>query len=78
MRGRPAGSLVWLRRFEWKGDDRPALGMYLVTDAGSGYHLIGIEETSDPCRFHFLCEKVEPVDIPAGARVVEMYWTRRR
>lgn len=68
---------MWLRRFTWSGNEQPELGMYLVTDAGSGYHVTGVEETGRPEIFHFMCEKVEPADIPVGVRVVGMFWSRR-
>lgn len=51
--------------------------MYLVTDAGSAYHVVGVEDTSNPRYFNFVCEKVERESIPAGSWVVGMYWKSR-
>jgi hypothetical protein len=83
VRGKPAGSVVRLSRFKWHGDDDPALGMWLVTDAGSAYEVTGIEETArsargnDPRLFNFVCRKAYRDDVPADAFVAEMYWDKR-
>jgi hypothetical protein len=77
MRGRPAGSLVTLSPFTWHGDGELHLGDYLVTAAGSGYEVVGIEETARSDVFRLLAIKTEPDAIPADAIVHGMYWQPR-
>lgn len=86
MKGKPAGSVVRLPRFRWHPDDlapEPLLGMFLVTEAGSGYEIIGIDETGksgpecDPRVYNLTCVKTEPSRIPAGAWVGSLYWQPR-
>lgn len=83
MRGKPAGSTVRLSRFRWFGDGGPALGMYLVSEAGSGYEIVGVEETGrsgpehNPRVFHLVCVKTDPAAIPDGALVSSIEWEPR-
>lgn len=87
MKGKPAGSVVRLPRFRWWGGgnglDAPVLGMFLVSAAGSGYEIVGIEETGrsgvehNPRVFHLVCVKTEPSQIPLDALVGSIEWERR-
>lgn len=83
MRGKPAGSIVRLARFRWFSDGYPTLGMYLVSEAGSGYEIIGIEETKQSGRehyprvFHLVCVKTEPSAIPEGSVIGVIEWEPR-
>jgi hypothetical protein len=85
VRGKPAGSVVRLGRFRWWSvdGDAPTLGMFLVSEAGSGYEIVGIEETArsgpecQPRVYNFMCVKTAPSAIPDGARVGSIAWEPR-
>lgn len=54
-------------------DVMPALDDYLVSDAGTAYRIVGLEEGRT--RINYVCERVaEPVP---SCRVYEFYWLRR-
>lgn len=57
-------------------------GEYLVTVArgrwSSGYRVLEVRQSpSKPQRRNLLCERVRPVDIPAGPRVYVLHWYSR-
>jgi hypothetical protein len=76
MRGAQAGAIVTLT-YDWWGDGLPpAPGDYLVSEAGSGYLIRRARATARNGRWRFQCEKVEPGEIPADARVCSLEWYR--
>lgn len=74
---KPLGTTCRLDNFHWNGYllEPPALGDCLVSDAGTAYLIVGVEECRRRDRFNLICERVDAPE--PGARIIEFYWHRR-
>lgn len=73
----PPGAIVKLT-YDWHGADPPADGDCIVTSGGSAYAILGVRHTGRPGRAALTCLKLDGRgSVPAGARVLELYWYRR-
>ncbi len=61
------------RDVDW--DPMPTLDDYLVTDAGTAYKVVGVEEGRT--RTQYVCERVADVS-ECGGVIFEFYWLRSR
>jgi len=60
--------------FDWEGGN-PAIGDYLVSQAGTWYRVAGEEETRNPAKVRLVLERIAEPDAPG--RVHEFVWYRR-
>lgn len=79
VRGAPPGAIVRLAPYDWRGADPPPdAGDYVVSSGGSAYAILEARATSRAGRLVLTCLKLAgPSEIPAGARVVDLYWSPR-
>lgn len=79
VRGRPAGALVRLYPYDWQEPGPPPdAGDYVLSSGGSAYAIVEARLTRRPGRMVLTCLKLAgPSAIPAGARVVDLYWYPR-
>lgn len=61
------------RDVDW--DPMPALDDFLVTDAGTAYRIVGVEEGKS--RTTYVCERVADTSECEGM-IFEFYWMRRK
>lgn len=80
MRGAPAGAIVRLSPYDWQDPGPPPdAGDYVVSSGGSAYAIVEARLTRRPGRMVLTCLKLAgPSEIPAGARVVDLFWYPRR
>lgn len=71
---KPIGSLTSPMYLDWHGD-KPQLGEYLRSAAGTWYRVAGDLETANPAKVKLVLERITGPDEPA--RVHELWWYPR-
>lgn len=74
---KPLGTTCRCTNFEWNDDPDhpPELGDYLVSEAGTAYLIVGVEECRRRDRFNLTMERVAGAS--EGSRVIDFYWHSR-